>query len=718
MTPSADILIKIFSGPHLGAEVPLSPGSATLGSDSTCDIILKDTTVAGHHLTVTISDPKVSVTIQEAPVTFVPGKKTAHAGDEGEKEPPGKGEQQVVRGTAAWPARTLMMVGTCAMAWRREGEDWGDIAATTALLDSLLTPGPEPEPDSEKDREEKRPRAILLPPLARLLLKGIGLVLIFLFVFGPCMGIKSTRMARDMAGVLADEGFDYLTVKQTNIGVTVMGTVATQADRSRLWQMAGKVDYPVFIDIQVDEERAYAVKVALSVRGLFPEVLLREKDIIIKGYMRDKLIEGAARVWIKRDISQVNEVDSKMVYAFQVWPILKDRLIKYELDKLVVVRFHPGLVQVEGELSFDQREILEKVKGEVCDELNSPVAFWDTLTAPGFSQEWNDSLNSSLRSKYAPDPGLSRLFLDSQSAKGVPAFVAFTPALKAKEGVIAVPGTPQSSVTARVAKDLEEAVKGADIIEAEDGRHLAVIKDKDGKIKGALLLDKEGKVVKTPSGSPIFLPVIRDKDGRVVRDRRGNPVMGRPLRDKDGQAIPLTVARNADGRVIRDREGNPQLVPALLDKKGRVVRDKQGRPVAPRVISGTDDRAVFDKEGRLIPDSDANKVLTGEMTGNPGGGPGGAIPPKDGKIRSDKEVFGSGTSVANKVGQEPEEDPLGGLSITSITLNPIAFIGMRDGQKFFAGGKLPTGWVIRSIATDRIVVEKAGKTKTIKMRSR
>lgn len=301
MTLPADILIKIFSGPHLGAEIPLSSGAtATVGSDSACDIILKDTTVAGRHISVTVADQAVSVTVLDAAVTFVRGEKSAAdtGGAQGEESKAEAGPEQVSRGTVNWQDQTLMMVGTSGLAWRKSGDAWGDIAASSALLDNLLNAKSGPDFQGEPP-EEKKPKTFILPPMARHLLKGLGMLLIFMFVFGPCIGMKSTRMARNMKNLLEDEEFDYLAVTQTSIGVTVQGSVATQADRSRLWQLAGKADYPVFLNIQVDEERAYAVKVALSVRGLFPEVSLRTRISSSKGICGTSSSKGRPRSGLK-----------------------------------------------------------------------------------------------------------------------------------------------------------------------------------------------------------------------------------------------------------------------------------------------------------------------------------------------------------------------------------------------------------------------------------
>ncbi|MBI9092604.1 MAG: type III secretion system inner membrane ring subunit SctD [Desulfobacterium sp.] len=1078
MTRSATILLKIFSGPHLGAEVSLSPGTITLGSGNSCDIIIQDTTVAERHLRISIPDApnhpeSISIKSMDAPVILLePGTNAGNNGeanttdapldpgtdqaerpqtdrpeDAGQSRTPG---ERLVEGDADWRPLTVLLIGTTSIAWKFEDDSWDKITASNLFSGRTFTQEASAESqqgDGQENasvQEEKKKPTIVLPGIARKILKGVGALAIFLLVFGPCLGTKDTHLARNMTHVLEDNGFEYLAVTQTNIGVTVFGTVDTQADRSRLWQMAGKVDYPVFIDIRVNEERAFAVKVALSVRGLFPEVALKEKDILIKGYMRDKLIEGASKIWIRNDISEVKTIDSAMVYAFQVWPVLKDRLIRHKLENRVIIRFHPGLVQVEGELDFDQRQTLETVKGEVCEALGSPIAFWDTLTAPGFSDEWNASLNSNSASRFSPDPALAKLFLDSQSSKGVPAFIASTPGHRAGQKQFASPAMPVSSSASPYSKtQLQKKIKGAEKTTDSKGNTLAVIRDEEGNILGAVGLDDKGRIKLTPSGDPLILPVIKDKHGKVVKnkkgqpvfaetvtdaqgnpvfkenkpdptrypardsqgnflvddqgrvvtgeilrnedgtikrdeqgnilvkdaagnivatkpaamdhqgnvlvdnqgrvvagevlrnedgtiqrdeqgnilvrdtdgktiaarsaardpkgnllvddqgrvvagevlrnedgtikrdeqgnflvrdtagniiaarpisedpantiaersaardpqgnvlvddqgrmvagevlrnedgtikrdeqgnvlvrdtagniiaarpasggnpgnsaqgkipvitgpvldgegkiihDKKGNPIMGRvafdkdgkvvtdaegnpvvlgvaldeknkPLRDADQTVVPLTIARNADNGIVRDTAGNPLLVPALLDRDGRIVRDKNGEPMAPRVITGADNRAVFDNDGNLILDQDANTVLTRKNEpGNKDGtqpndrfsGPGlsnmasGSNPsPGTGSAPSDKNVFGSGTVLADKIGQVKKEDPLGGLSIVSITLDPIPFISMKDGQKFFNGGKLPGGHVIKTITTDELVLEKNGKKTTFKMR--
>jgi hypothetical protein len=254
------------------------------------------------------------------------------------------------------------------------------------------------------------------------------------------------------------------------------------------------------------------------------------------------------------------------------------------------------------------------------------------------------------------------------------------------------------------------------------------------------VMDGKGNVVYDKNGKPIMGRVALDRDGEIVTDADGNPVVlgvaldekGKPMIDADGRVVPLTIARDSENRVVRDKRGNPLLVPAILDRDGRLLRDEKGKPVAPRVITGADGKAVLDRNGNLILDQDAHNVLLppDAIDNNVGVQPGDTQLGSEGsnmssgvsesqtggQFPSDKNIFGSGTVVADRLNQEKEVDPLGGLSIVSITLKPIPFVSMKDGQKFFTGGKLPGGYVIKSIATDHLVLERQGKTKTLKMR--
>ncbi|MEM7475306.1 MAG: FHA domain-containing protein [Planctomycetota bacterium] len=62
MSQSRKLLLKVFSGPHMGAEIPLTPGSHSIGSGEGCDVILSDQLLAGHHATVDVEEGQIHCT--------------------------------------------------------------------------------------------------------------------------------------------------------------------------------------------------------------------------------------------------------------------------------------------------------------------------------------------------------------------------------------------------------------------------------------------------------------------------------------------------------------------------------------------------------------------------------------------------------------------------------------------------------------------------------
>ncbi len=54
--------LKILSGPHVGAEITLDPGSWSLGRHEECDLVLTDDTLAERHLELHVSEEGVKVT--------------------------------------------------------------------------------------------------------------------------------------------------------------------------------------------------------------------------------------------------------------------------------------------------------------------------------------------------------------------------------------------------------------------------------------------------------------------------------------------------------------------------------------------------------------------------------------------------------------------------------------------------------------------------------
>ena len=49
------VILRIFSGLHIGAEIELIEGIYVIGTDDSCDLILNDSTLKGRHAALRVS---------------------------------------------------------------------------------------------------------------------------------------------------------------------------------------------------------------------------------------------------------------------------------------------------------------------------------------------------------------------------------------------------------------------------------------------------------------------------------------------------------------------------------------------------------------------------------------------------------------------------------------------------------------------------------------
>ena len=138
MSASGLIVFRLFSGPHMGAELVLPAGNQLVGSDDSCDIILQDSSVASRHANIVIcfsgdGAPSVRVTPLDGEILLNGAPLPSDGAD--------------------IPVRTPFFLGLTCMAWSEPGEPadaWRQVAS--GLQERRSVQG-RPEP-AEPQREE------------------------------------------------------------------------------------------------------------------------------------------------------------------------------------------------------------------------------------------------------------------------------------------------------------------------------------------------------------------------------------------------------------------------------------------------------------------------------------------------------------------------------------------------------------------------------------
>ncbi len=419
MSASATVLLRIFTGPHVGAEVVLPEGVHVVGTDDSCDIILSDAALAARHAALTVAvrgegpgaAPEVHAAPLDGPVRV------------GDAEVPAQGAP-LTAGTGCW-------LGDTCLAWNRPGVEWGDVlarpraggeggspadaapqpsapvaaSADVAPVDAAADARPAPTTSQDAPTVNAHdvgsltlPDGPVAAPAARRgrsVVAGL-LALVCAVAIVVTVETRPPAPAERVAAVedaLREAGVTGLEVASGDDGVVVRGLLDNDGERATVWKVARNLLYPVQIDVAVRDDVVHAVQAAFNSRALYPEVEFMDAQsaarqqgdapapLKVAGYVRDGLVEAWAFSALRDDVPRLPPVTRDIRYASDVAPVL-DGLLGGAGLRHVQVRYLPGTVELAGDLDARQRERLDEVLAYARAHLGVPVRFAVVRAAP------------------------------------------------------------------------------------------------------------------------------------------------------------------------------------------------------------------------------------------------------------------------------------------------------------------------------------------------
>lgn len=394
MSASGLTAFRLFSGPHMGAELVLPAGSHLVGADDSCDIILQDSSIASRHADIVISlsgegPPSVRVTPLDGEVLL-----------DGAPLPPDG---------ADIPERTPFFLGLTCMAWARPDESaeaWRQVASS---LQERRSAQERPEPAARQPEEpvmDLGDSMIVLDEGTAVGANGVGktfwqrlrslppqrLGLSFLILLGLC-GLTFSYAGRppdaetrveEIQSIIKEYGFSTLVVSPQGDGVGVQGVLLDDAERADLLRLAQGVQYPVYLDVTLRGDRVDAVASAFASRGFSLSVQEKtgnpDDGLNLAGYMKDGLVEEQAFSAVREDVPELQDdavwsrLDRSIRHADAVEAVVLPLLKEADLA-FVQLRFLPGKVELAGRFDVAQRIRLDGVLDKARAELGVPVVF-------------------------------------------------------------------------------------------------------------------------------------------------------------------------------------------------------------------------------------------------------------------------------------------------------------------------------------------------------
>lgn len=371
------IALRAFSGPNLGAEVMLPPGTYIIGTDHSCDIVLSDSSIAPRHAALTAEPappgqlPRVYANPLDAAIILNEESFPAEGRDLPQGAPWFLGLTCLAWNTPDAPREVIIpnLPGQVALtqpeSTRKPLAGEQDAGSENTLRDSNdVGIGP----TTELPRRKRWPLRVV----AVLLLVALC-ALLFEFRPGPA---SMEEPAAQLRQELAKAGLDKLVVSGENGRITITGTVMNEKERSLIWTMARNLKSPVYVRVGVRDDIAQAVKMKLNTKGVFPEVTFPGDDetMRIAAYIKDTQTENAVFASLGADLPELPQLEKRIVHADRLQPLIEAELNSAQLRNIHTV-FGPGRMEITDNSSSGNHGALQAAMQKVEKSVGFPLAY-------------------------------------------------------------------------------------------------------------------------------------------------------------------------------------------------------------------------------------------------------------------------------------------------------------------------------------------------------
>jgi type III secretion system YscD/HrpQ family protein len=374
-------VLKIFSGPHVGAEVALGDGRFTIGQADDCDIVLSDATLAGTHLRLALEAGRLHVTPVDGTVQL---------------------EGRTLEGESAVEPFQILTLGTTHLGIGPAGKGWPKLslpAIYTGGVEAAPTPAPAEGRPADNARTGEHAAAATAPPAGaavpagerragRLARTGRALVAVvaLAFLLVPTTPWQEaarpepvapppppTPLERTLA-VLDEMGMNgRLEAQATSDGrISLTGYVDRGVTRALLQERFARASLPVVMRVWADEQLVTSAEQMLAALGHDLDVASAGSgSLMLRGFLRTE--DDLRRVIdnLKRDIPGIAGVDAEVQTAEAAAAWLGAAIAAEGLDSGMRLVIRDGRFVAEGALSADDLLRWQEVRRAFRDRFGS-----------------------------------------------------------------------------------------------------------------------------------------------------------------------------------------------------------------------------------------------------------------------------------------------------------------------------------------------------------
>ncbi len=384
------IVLYIFSGPHLGAKISLKHNKTVLGSDDSADIILyaqkesKDFAIEKRHASIEIPE---DFAVNNKVLLHELDGKVFLENVENEENPLESGEVlEISAGQVFYLASTCMvwnyphveqeMVSPALYGNKFLGAENKIDDNNDNLVDNSL------QLENTEEAIEEKEKTLVAKVLANakypLIYTALIVLLLSLSLYYAPSSNSFAAEYEYLVEELAKNGFTSIEVEESNINsqesILIKGYVKSEEERLKIQQLARTLQYPVYLDLEVQGDLVRAVEDSFSLYALFLEPEMLEDTMLISGYVFNKAIEDAAFADLANNVNNLPVIKRNIVNADTLQPLLENSLttLQVQFDNIA---YDAGQVRIIGIFDESDMLIIHEVMNDIIATLQTPIMY-------------------------------------------------------------------------------------------------------------------------------------------------------------------------------------------------------------------------------------------------------------------------------------------------------------------------------------------------------
>lgn len=375
-------ILKVFSGPHIGAEILLARGKMLIGRGDQCDIILYDSAISTEHVELVISDQEIQLSSIDQPI-FIAGKAL------NEK-------------TVNVDTYQFITIGTTHFSIGINGEDWPQMSIPELDFLSKETAPSTTDTDTSIDLKPNSPfNYLTIPEIKRVIAKylvglkytklsaALSLVLTTGVAVAASMVLDGESLQQQEATYASIDGvfqkhniskkkieitpetitelqhkitqaeFSGIKLKQLNNILLVQGNVTSRAQKKQLIKLLEPYIEKMQLQVYIKQQQLSSAQTIASELDIdkLSFSITKPNILTVKGYVENDSDWLQAKTVLKDDVEGISEIDDQHLETQQHRiRELEELLEEQELLSLIDIKSSPGQILAMAELTKENAQ--------------------------------------------------------------------------------------------------------------------------------------------------------------------------------------------------------------------------------------------------------------------------------------------------------------------------------------------------------------------------